>query len=100
VTVAGILEKLSQGYTIEQICNDDRLSTEQVHAALSYAEMNLHHSEQYKTLDSILRDAVPDDGLDYTLLAENAGSFNAQSCALHLIYRYKKRSNNLHISMG
>lgn len=93
VTVAHVLEKLSEDTTIEQICTDNQLSREQVHAALSFAEMNLPHSKEYRALDLALRNAAPDDELDYILLAENAGSFSANRCGLHLIYRYKRKGS-------
>jgi uncharacterized protein (DUF433 family) len=94
VTVACVLESLSSDDSIEKICSEHHLSKEQVHAALSYAEMTLPHSKHYKTLDLMLKVAVPDDGLDYSLLAENAGYFNIDSCPLHLLYKYGKRARH------
>lgn len=99
VTVARILERLSSDDTIDKICNDYRLTKEQVHAALSYAEMHLVQSEQYKVLDSLLNGAAPDDDeLDYSLLTENAGYFSADTCSLHLLHKYRKRAKRSHMS--
>lgn len=91
VTVACILEGLSSDDSIEKICSEHHLTKEQVHAALSYAEMNLPHSKHYQALDSMLKRAVPEDDLDYGLLAENAGYFGGEACSLQLLHRYRKR---------
>src|SRR3954449_11371004 len=93
VTVARILERLSSDDTIDKICCDYHLTKEQVHAALSYAEMNLAHSEHYKAFDKLLSHAASNDDLDYSMLADNAGYFSADTCSLHLLHRYRKRAS-------
>jgi uncharacterized protein (DUF433 family) len=90
VTVACILENLSSGDSIDKICGEHDLTREQVHAALSFAEMNLPHTNHYKALDSMLKDAAPGDELDYSLLSDNAGYFGPDTCSLHLLHRYRK----------
>jgi len=75
VTVATILERLCSDDSVEKICSDHHITKEQVHAALSYAEMNLPRSKHFMALDSTLGDIRSGEGLDYSLLAENAGYF-------------------------
>jgi uncharacterized protein (DUF433 family) len=105
VTVAAILERLCSDDSVEKICSDHHLTKEQVHAALSYAEMILPRSKHFMALDSTRDytltngteeqrgartwfraregtaqetssgDIRSGEGLDYSLLAENAGYF-------------------------
>lgn len=100
ITVACILEELCSDDSIDKICNEHHLTREQVHAALSYAEMNLPQSNHLKALDSMLNDATPDDGLDYSLLAGNAGYISANSCSLRLLHSYRKRIKHIHTRGG
>ena len=88
VTVASVLERLSSDDNIETICSDQHLTREQVHAALSYAEINLPQPGHSKAPGSMLSAAMPnsDDRLDYTLLAENAGYFSTDAGSLHLLH--------------
>lgn len=94
ITVAYILESLCLDESIDTICRDHHLTREQVHAALSYAERNLSQSKHYKTLDSILEGRTYDGGLDYSLLAENAGYFSPDACPLHLLHGYRTRTRH------
>jgi hypothetical protein len=97
VTVACILEELALGDSIEQICDKHRISKEHVHAALSYAEMNLPQHKLDRFLYSISSDHTApdddDDDMDYSLLAENAGYFGRDTCSLHILYKYRKQAS-------
>jgi uncharacterized protein (DUF433 family) len=68
VTVACILERFSQDDSIEKICSDYRLTKDQVHAALSYAETNLPQHILGELLYPIWNEGSADDELDYSLL--------------------------------
>jgi uncharacterized protein (DUF433 family) len=92
VTVAHILERLDSGDSIEKICIEDNLTREQVHAALSYAEMTLPQHKLNQALYPTLKDAGSEDELDYSLLTENAGYFSPHSCSLRLLHAYRKKA--------
>jgi hypothetical protein len=93
VTVACILEELALGESIEEICTTHHISNEQVHAALSYAEMNLPQHKLDRFLYTFSNvNSTPDDEMDYGLLAENAGYFSTDTCSLRLLYKYRRRA--------
>lgn len=107
VTVVGLLEELDLGESIEHICCEHQLTKEQVHAALSYAEMNLLRPRLARvpyTLPASANDDTfgenIDDELDYLLLAENAGYFSTDACSFHLLHRFKKRVKPQYASAG
>jgi len=97
VTVAYILERLDSGDSIEKILCEDHLTREQVHAALSYAEMILPQRKVNQTPYPVLNNATSEDDLDYSMLIENAGYFSPVSCSLHLVYAFRKRGTRSQI---
>jgi hypothetical protein len=46
----------------------------------------------------MLKDGVPNDDLDYSLLAENAGYFGSDICSLRLLHRYRRRAKQSYSS--
>jgi uncharacterized protein (DUF433 family) len=95
VTVAHILEQLMLGENIDTICSEHSLTRDQVHAALSYAELSLLHPQLDQVYCRIPKSELTlHDELDYSLLADNAGYFNSDACSLHLLRRYKRRAKH------
>ncbi len=69
VTVAYILERLSSGDSIDDICRDKRLTPEQVRAAVLFAELDIPHYALDRILHPELNPSAPDRELDYSLLS-------------------------------
>lgn len=85
ITVASVLEELTIGDSIADICSEHHLTREQVRAAWLYGEMHLPRAKYGEVCYPIPGEvAAPDEGLDYGQLASNAGYFSPDACPLYL----------------